>query len=71
MTLLLPKLRSHFAEFLNRSYLVHLRILSPSTCVGLRYGQLDSLTNYEDFLGSMIIASSFLLKEIPIQTSVL
>jgi hypothetical protein len=27
-----------FAEFLNKGYLVHLRILSSPTCVGLRYG---------------------------------
>ena len=36
--LLLPKLRSHFAEFLNNASPVGLRILSSSTCVGLRYG---------------------------------
>ena len=35
---LLPKLRGHFAEFLNNGYLVRLMILSSSTCVGLRYG---------------------------------
>ena len=40
VALLLPKLRSHFAEFLNNAYLAHLRILSSSTCVGLRYGCL-------------------------------
>ena len=39
MALLLPKLRSHFAEFLNNASPVGLRILSSSTCVGLRYGQ--------------------------------
>ena len=39
---LLPKLRGHFAEFLNNSSLAHLRILSSSTCVGLRYGHLNS-----------------------------
>ena len=38
MALLLPKLRSHFAEFLNNTSSVDLRILSSSTCVGLRYG---------------------------------
>jgi hypothetical protein len=37
---LLPKLRGHFAEFLNKGSLVHLGILSPPTCVGLRYGRL-------------------------------
>ena len=35
---LLPKLRGHFAEFLNDASSVGLRILSSSTCVGLRYG---------------------------------
>jgi hypothetical protein len=35
---LLPKLRVHFAEFLNESSHKHLRILTPPTCVGLRYG---------------------------------
>ena len=39
---LLPKLRGHFAEFLNNSSLARLRILSSSTCVGLRYGHLGS-----------------------------
>ena len=34
---LLPKLRDQFAEFLNHDSLEHLRILTPSTCVGLRY----------------------------------
>ena len=38
---LLPKLRGHFAEFLNNASPVGLRILSSSTCVGLRYGRLD------------------------------
>ena len=38
MALLLPKLRSHFAEFLDNASPVGLRILSSSTCVGLRYG---------------------------------
>ena len=39
---LFPKLRGYFAEFLNNSSLAHLRILSSSTCVGLRYGHLQS-----------------------------
>ena len=37
---LLPKLRGHFAEFLNNTSSVGLRILSSSTCVGLRYGHI-------------------------------
>ena len=43
---LLPKLRGHFAEFLNNASPVGLRILSSSTCVGLRYGYS---INYSSF----------------------
>ncbi len=35
---LLPKLRGHFAEFLNVVSLAHLGLLDLPTCVGLRYG---------------------------------
>jgi hypothetical protein len=35
---LIPKLRDHFAEFLREDSLEHLRILTPPTCVRLRYG---------------------------------
>ena len=35
---LLPKLRGHFAEVLGNTSSAGLRILSSSTCVGLRYG---------------------------------
>ena len=35
---LFPKLRGHFAEFLNNTSPVGLWIFSSSTCVGLRYG---------------------------------
>ena len=35
---LLPKLRVHFAEFLNARSLVRLRFLILPTCVGFRYG---------------------------------
>ena len=45
---LLPKLRVHFAEFLNASYLERLRFLIPPTCVGLRYGHAE--TTYRDSL---------------------
>ena len=49
--LLLPKLRSQLAEFLNEGYLKRLGMLSLPTCVGLRYDhQINSL---EAFLGSM------------------
>ena len=50
---LLPKLRGHFAEFLNKGSLARLRILSLPTCVGLRYGhQLASLETFLDSVGS-------------------
>ena len=48
---LLPKLRCHFAEFLNQGSLTRLRILSSPTCVGLRYGHLGN--SLEAFLGSL------------------
>ena len=35
---LLPKLRGHFAEFLNEGSLTRLRSASASTCVGFGYG---------------------------------
>jgi hypothetical protein len=40
--LLIPKLRSQCAEFLNERSLIRLGILSLPTCVGLRYGQLTN-----------------------------
>ena len=44
---LLPKLRGHFAEFLNKDSPVRLRILFSPTCVGLRYGRLfDKLATF-------------------------
>ena len=36
--ILFPKLRMHFAEFLNEGFPAHLRILSPPTCVGFGTG---------------------------------
>ena len=48
---LIPKLRGQFAEFLKEGLHVHLRILSSSTCVGLRYGHLKN--SLEAFLGGM------------------
>ena len=43
---LLPKLRGHFAEFLNNASSAGLRILSSSTCVGLRYGHTWSHSSF-------------------------
>ena len=48
---LLPKLRTQFAEFLNQGSLDRLRILYVPTCVGLGYGHL--ISSLEVFLGSM------------------
>ena len=54
---LLPKLRDHFAEFLNEGSLERLRILTPPTCVGLRYGH--PVSRLEVFPGSMESGPSF------------
>ena len=54
---LLPKLRYHFAEFLNQGSLKRLGILSPPTCVGLRYDHL--IISLEAFLGNMGSISLF------------
>ena len=43
---LIPKLRGQFAEFLNNPSPVGLRILSSSTCVGLRYGRLSNTHSF-------------------------
>src|SRR3954470_17825663 len=51
MAPLLPKLRGHFAEFLNHSSPERLSILYLTTCVGLGYGPLRH--SLEAFLGSI------------------
>ena len=48
---LLPKLRGHFAEFLNHDSLDRLGILYLTTCVGLGYGRLEP--RVDAFLGSI------------------
>ena len=50
MVPLLPKLRGHFAEFLNHSSPERLSILYLTTCVGFRYGPCTH--SLEAFLGS-------------------
>ena len=58
MAPLLPKLRGHFAEFLNHSYLDRLGILYLTTCVGLGYGpQQHSLEAFLGSMGSLYFAS--------------
>ena len=59
MVHLLPKLRCYFAEFLNQGSLKRLGILTPPTCVGLRYDHLK--ISPEVFLGSMGSMTSGLL----------
>ena len=59
---LFPKLRGHYAEFLNNPSPVGLRILSSSTCVGLRYGRLRyplCLFSPQDLITSLLIFSPF------------
>ena len=51
MAPLLPKLRGHFAEFLNHSSPDRLSILYLTTCVGLGYG--PCMHSLEAFLGSI------------------
>ena len=57
--LLLPKLRSHFAEFLNNASPVGLRILSSSTCVGLRYGHNINNSGFSRRMAHMLPYSLF------------
>ena len=45
MAPLLPKLRGHFAEFLNHDSLDHLSILYLTTCVGYRVRATHTLTS--------------------------
>ena len=51
---LLPKLRGHFAEFLNNASPVGLRILSSSTCVGLRYGCVKIYSSFSWHMAHML-----------------
>ena len=62
---LLPKLRGQFAEFLNNPSPVGLRILSSSTCVGLRYGRLS----YPSHLFSLYLSCASLLFFSPFRPS--
>ena len=51
---LLPKLRGHFAEFLNNASPVGLRILSSSTCVGLWYGYVCCYSGFSWHMAHML-----------------
>ena len=72
LALLLPKLRSHFAEFLNNASPVGLRILSSSTCVGLRYGYDINYSGFSrhmahmrPYLLSVRVTSSYYAADLP------
>ena len=56
---LLPKLRGHFAEFLDNASPVGLRILSSSTCVGLRYGCARCYSGFSWHMAHVLPYSSF------------
>ena len=51
---LLPKLRGHFAEFLNNASPAGLRILSSSTCVGLWYGYHMNNSGFSRYMAHML-----------------
>ena len=65
---LLPKLRGHFAEFLNNTSPVGLWIFSSSTCVGLRYGYVSRYSGFSwqcgfgNFLTIFQSSSHFIIK---------
>ena len=72
MAPLLPKLRGHFAEFLNNTSPAGLRILSSSTCVGLRYGYFINNSGFSRqpahvlrYLSSLHITSSDCMADLP------
>ena len=57
---LLPKLRVHFAEFLNASSLERLRFLILPPCVGLRYGlHMPNLRHFSWHLDYTRFVSTF------------
>ena len=59
MVPLIPKLRGQLAEFLDNPSPVGLRILSSSTCVGLRYGHLSIHTSFSRLLASVTSLLNF------------
>ena len=64
MAPLIPKLRGHFAEFLDNASPAGLRILSSSTCVGLRYGYSMNNSGFSRHLCCML-RYSFSLRVTP------
>jgi hypothetical protein len=60
--LLIPKLRSNFAEFLNEGYLDHLSILYLPTCVG--FGTGTRHPPLAAFLGGMASGTRRLMSQL-------
>ena len=56
--ILIPKLRMHFAEFLNEGFLAHLRILFLPACVGFGTGTHNLIRSFSRQLGSCDFDSS-------------
>ena len=54
MAPLFPKLRGHFAEFLDNASPAGLGILSSSTCVGLRYGYGMNDSGFSRYMAHML-----------------
>ncbi len=65
MAPLLPKLRGHFAEFLNKGSSARLGILYLPTCVGFGTGAFVLIVT---FLGNLNFLSSLLMFSIPISS---
>ena len=59
---LFPKLRGQFAEFLNNSSPVGLRILFLPTCVGLRYGYLTYPPNFSRLYPRLLMLNCITLR---------
>ncbi len=71
---LLPKLRGHFAEFLDNASSVGLRILSSSTCVGLRYWYNKNNSGFSRYMAHILpyfcsvrITDSRCLTDLPVR----
>lgn len=68
MAPLLPKLRGHFAEFLNKGSSARLGILYLPTCVGFGTGAFVWIVT---FLGNIELLTSLLKFSVPIRVRTL
>lgn len=68
MAPLLPKLRGHFAEFLNKGSSARLGILYLPTCVGFGTGAFVWIVT---FLGNIELLTSLLKFSVPIRVQIL